>query len=74
MCGIVGAVTNDHNKLPSPEIADRMCKVIEHRGPDDQGIYYEEGVFIGMRRLSIIDLESGHQPIHNEDKTIWTVI
>ena len=73
MCGIVGAVTNNHNKLPSPEIADRMCKVIEHRGPDDQGIYYEEGVFIGMRRLSIIDLESGHQPIHNEDKTIWTV-
>ena len=73
MCGIVGAVTNDHKKLPSPEVADRMCKVIEHRGPDDQGIYYEEGVFIGMRRLSIIDLESGHQPIHNEDKTIWTV-
>ena len=73
MCGIVGAVTNEHGNLPSLEVADRMCKVIEHRGPDDQGIYYEKGVFIGMRRLSIIDLESGHQPIHNEDKTIWTV-
>lgn len=73
MCGITGAVTNDHANLPSIDIADRMCKVIEHRGPDDQGIYYEKGVFLGMRRLSIIDLESGHQPIHNEDNTVWTV-
>jgi asparagine synthase (glutamine-hydrolysing) len=47
--------------------------VIVHRGPDDQGIYYTNNAFIGMRRLSIIDLDTGHQPIHNEDETIWVV-
>ena len=50
-----------------------MCEVIRHRGPDDEGIHVEAGVALGMRRLSIIDLSTGHQPIHNEDKTVWVV-
>src|SRR5437016_13230443 len=54
-----------------------MCEVIRHRGPDDEGLLVEsgphEGVALGMRRLSIIDLSTGHQPIHNEDKTVWIV-
>ena len=50
-----------------------MCDVMRHRGPDDDGFYVEPGVALGMRRLSIIDLAGGHQPIHNEDGTVWVV-
>ena len=50
-----------------------MCDAIRHRGPDDEGMLVEAGVGIGMRRLSIIDLSTGHQPIHNEDRTVWIV-
>jgi asparagine synthase (glutamine-hydrolysing) len=50
-----------------------MCEVIRHRGPDDEGVFVDEGVALGMRRLSIIDLSTGHQPIHNEDRTVWVV-
>jgi len=50
-----------------------MCRAIEHRGPDDQGILAGKGIGLGMRRLSIIDVAGGHQPIHNEDRSIWIV-
>ena len=50
-----------------------MCDVIRHRGPDDDGFYVEGGCAIGMRRLSIIDLSTGHQPISNEDGSVWIV-
>lgn len=50
-----------------------MCDAIRHRGPDDEGIFVGDGVALGMRRLSIIDLATGHQPIANEDRTIWVV-
>jgi asparagine synthase (glutamine-hydrolysing) len=50
-----------------------MCDPIVHRGPDDEGIYVDGGCGIGMRRLSIIDLDTGHQPISNEDGTVWIV-
>jgi asparagine synthase (glutamine-hydrolysing) len=50
-----------------------MCQTIVHRGPDDEGIYVRAGVGLGMRRLSIIDLAGGHQPVHNEDKNVWVV-
>ena len=50
-----------------------MCAAIRHRGPDDEGTHVEPGVAIGMRRLSIIDLATGQQPIHNEDSTVWVV-
>jgi asparagine synthase (glutamine-hydrolysing) len=51
----------------------QMCTVIKHRGPDDEGIFLDDHIGLGMRRLSIIDLETGHQPIHNEDESIWIV-
>src|SRR3989454_544115 len=50
-----------------------MCGVMAHRGPDDEGVYIGDGVAIGMRRLSIIDLNNGYQPISNEDGTVWIV-
>lgn len=50
-----------------------MCGLIRHRGPDDEGVYIDGGCGIGMRRLSIIDLSTGHQPISNEDGTVWVV-
>jgi asparagine synthase (glutamine-hydrolysing) len=50
-----------------------MCSALEHRGPDDEGSVQLDGVTLGMRRLSIIDVEGGHQPMHNEDSRIWVV-
>ena len=73
MCGIAGIVSVNGRALPDAAIADAMCQLIVHRGPDDQGIYRTPTAQIGMRRLSIIDLAGGHQPIHNEDKSIWIV-
>jgi asparagine synthase (glutamine-hydrolysing) len=51
----------------------RMCDAIVHRGPDDEGIFVKDGTGLGMRRLSIIDLSGGHQPVFNEDRSIWVV-
>jgi asparagine synthase (glutamine-hydrolysing) len=77
MCGIAGFVELAREGAPAPEAAfslvHGMCEVIRHRGPDDEGIHVEPGIGLGMRRLSIIDLSTGHQPIHNEDKTVWVV-
>lgn len=56
-----------------PALLDAMAKVTHHRGPDDEGRHLDRGLAMGMRRLSIIDLSSGHQPIANGDETIWTV-
>jgi asparagine synthase (glutamine-hydrolysing) len=70
MCGIAGAVGHP---LPDQDAADRMCRVIRHRGPDDQGVYYEPPAFLGMRRLAIIDPEGGKQPIGNEDGSVRLV-
>jgi asparagine synthase (glutamine-hydrolysing) len=74
MCGIAGFV--DRDAAPSARSAAEvraMCDVIRHRGPDDQGVYVDGQAGLGMRRLSIIDLATGRQPIHNENQTIWTV-
>src|SRR5581483_973479 len=54
------------------EVRD-MCAAMVHRGPDDEGVYIGHGVGIGMRRLSIIDLDHGHQPVSNEDGSVWIV-
>src|SRR5688500_13753533 len=76
MCGIAGFADSSSSAL-QPEAAfstvHQMCDVIRHRGPDDEGVHSEPGVGLGMRRLSIIDLSTGHQPIHNEDQTVWLV-
>lgn len=72
MCGIAGFLVNQ--TLSSPEqILRDMCDVIRYRGPDDAGYHVDAGCGIGMRRLSIIDLASGHQPITNEDGSVWIV-
>jgi len=68
MCGICGAYgSNDR------DILHRMCRAMVHRGPDHQGEFYDEHVMMGMRRLKIIDLETGNQPIYNEDRSIALV-
>lgn len=72
MCGIVGIVNN--GSLPvAREILEKMNCSILHRGPDEDGFYLNENVGLAMRRLSIIDLASGRQPIHNADRTKWIV-
>lgn len=73
MCGIAGIADSGKGAMADRETIHQMCERIVHRGPDDEGIYVHEGVGLGMRRLSIIDLSGGHQPIHNEDKTVWVV-
>ena len=73
MCGITGAYRLLSSDPVSEELVDAMCKKIVHRGPDDQGMYVSGPVGLGMRRLSIIDLVTGSQPIFNEDRTICTV-
>ena len=72
MCGIAGLVGRRGELVDASDVR-RMCQTIVHRGPDDEGIYAQGPVGLGMRRLSIIDLSGGHQPIHNEDETIWIV-
>ena len=73
MCGIAGMVETDPDGAVDYATIHRMCEAIVHRGPDDEGILVKAGVGLGMRRLSIIDLGGGHQPVFNEDKTIWIV-
>jgi asparagine synthase (glutamine-hydrolysing) len=73
MCGICGATwTADHPPL-DPVVLDRMTNVLSHRGPDDRGVWRDRGVALGFRRLSIIDLAGGSQPMSNEDGSIWIV-
>jgi asparagine synthase (glutamine-hydrolysing) len=72
MCGIVGIVSLEGTPVFEQEVRD-MCMSIAHRGPDDEGFYFGTGVGLGMRRLSIIDVESGRQPVRNEDGTVWVV-
>ncbi len=72
MCGIVGFVNKDGRGVDH-SILEKMNGAIVHRGPDDEGFYVKENVRIGMRRLSIIDIAHGRQPIHNADKTMWIV-
>src|ERR1700730_301084 len=73
MCGIAGMLGREHGCVADAAVVRRMCDVIVHRGPDDDGYYVNGPVGLGMRRLSIIDLSTGHQPIANEDETIWIV-
>jgi len=67
MCGICGFNFEDKHLL------QKMCNLIKHRGPDDDGYYTDSRISIGMRRLSIIDLNTGNQPQHNENNDIWIV-
>jgi asparagine synthase (glutamine-hydrolysing) len=72
VCGIAGVVGKPGDVIDAADV-HRMCQTIVHRGPDDEGIYARGPVGLGMRRLSIIDLAGGKQPIHNEDRSVWVV-
>src|SRR5262245_65233728 len=72
MCGIAGLFSL-HGKPVSENEVQSMCDAMVHRGPDDEGYFAAPEVVLGMRRLSIIDIDGGHQPVHNEDKSVWVV-
>jgi asparagine synthase (glutamine-hydrolysing) len=71
MCGICGVAARADGPPVTSELLASMCRTIIHRGPDDEGIHVEAGIGLGTRRLSIIDLAGGHQPLANEDGTLW---
>ncbi|MBN2408564.1 MAG: asparagine synthase (glutamine-hydrolyzing) [Candidatus Aminicenantes bacterium] len=71
MCGICGIAAPSSAEPVDRPLVEAMCRTLAHRGPDDQGVYAGKTVGLGARRLSIIDLEGGHQPLANEDGTIW---
>jgi asparagine synthase (glutamine-hydrolysing) len=73
MCGIAGILEFGRDARVNAATLREMCRVITHRGPDDDGFYTDGAVGIGMRRLSIVDVAGGHQPISNEDGTLWIV-
>ena len=71
MCGIVGICGQD-SKLHSR--VQKMTSVLHHRGPDDEGFYFENNIVLGMKRLAIIDLKTGHQPVFNEDRSVVVIL
>jgi asparagine synthase (glutamine-hydrolysing) len=73
MCGISGIVYRDHDRPVPMDDLKRMCGTLIHRGPDDEGFFIKRNVGLSMRRLNVIDLVTGHQPISNEDGSIWIV-
>ena len=73
MCGIVGNLNFEQTELVNPRLMRLMCSTLTHRGPDDEGVYVDRNVGLGMRRLSIIDLDGGAQPISNEDGSVVVV-
>src|SRR6202048_4250404 len=73
MCGIAGVVSTTRESNITEALVHHMCQQIVYRGPDDEGLYVADGAGLGMRRLSIIDLSGGHQPVFNEDRSSWIV-
>src|SRR5215469_12739066 len=74
MCGITGIFEYEGLTEIRQELVHRMNETIVHRGPDDEGIFVGRGIGLGFRRLSIIDLAGGHQPIPNEDDSLWVML
>ena len=73
MCGIAGILELGGGTRANATALREMCGIIAHRGPDDDGFYTDGAVGIGMRRLSIVDVAGGHQPLSNEDGSLWIV-
>ena len=73
MCGIAGLVAVDRLDADAPRRARQMRDVIAYRGPDDAGLHCDDRAALGHRRLSIVDLSTGHQPLSNEDGSVWIV-
>jgi asparagine synthase (glutamine-hydrolysing) len=74
MCGIAGLLDFQRTTKEMPQILGHMCDSLAHRGPDDHGIYTDPPIGLGIRRLSIIDVSGGHQPITNEERNLWIVL
>jgi asparagine synthase (glutamine-hydrolysing) len=73
MCGIAGKVSCDGRPV-DPEVLRRMCEMQVHRGPDSQGMHLDDGAALGIQRLRVIDLDTGDQPLHNEDGSVAVVL
>ena len=73
MCGICGKIYFDPSRRVEKSEIRGMTDSIRHRGPDDEGYYVQDNVGLGFRRLSIIDLSTGHQPLTNEDGSLWII-
>jgi asparagine synthase (glutamine-hydrolysing) len=75
MCGICGAIQirGESRLVLADDVLDAMTDAMVHRGPNDRGTHVSPGASIGARRLSIVDVEGGHQPFSNEDGTIWAI-
>lgn len=73
MCGICGILNFNEKKEIDKNLVRRMTSVLKHRGPDDEGYYMSGQVGLGVRRLSVIDVTGGHQPISNENRSVWVV-
>ena len=73
MCGICGMFNFDQLNNVNLQLIKKMCSTMIHRGPDGEGAYINENVGLGHRRLSVIDISGGNQPMCNEDQTIWIV-
>jgi asparagine synthase (glutamine-hydrolysing) len=75
MCGICGVVqvSGEPRRVVDPAVLDWMTDTMSHRGPNDRGTHMDDGVALGVRRLSIVDVDGGHQPIANESYTIWAI-
>ncbi len=71
MCGICGFSGPASGRIDAEAVLTSMCRSITHRGPDDQGTHVAAGIGLGARRLSILDVQGGHQPLSNEDGTTW---
>src|SRR5689334_23196080 len=72
MCGILGVLDFANRRLPEQNL-EAALNAIRHRGPDDEGTFISGPITLGFRRLSIVDLARGHQPMSNEDGTLWIV-
>ena len=72
MCGIAGKIT--FSGPVDRQLIERMCSVLEHRGPDSRGLHIADGVGLGIQRLAIIDVVGGDQPIYSEDRTLAVVM
>ena len=75
MCGIAGWINLENKPSQNGEaVLHAMCERMKHRGPDSEGLWLDETVALGMRRLSIIDLHTGEQPVYSEDKSVVVVM
>ncbi len=73
MCGIAGVMERDRARPADPAVVRAMMDALAHRGPDDEGTHFDGAVGLGHKRLSIIDLSTGHQPLTNEDGSLWII-